>query len=287
MTSFESSKFARNEKHTIETPSYWQGNPSFKSPKDFFEFQFKFAQLMAERRGISLTEAVMEYVPIIRKATHAIDEKGNELDLLEGVTEDTMLEFAWATSVARKKLLNTDPTPYFSEKDSRYGCHSYDYEEEAKTVRLHFFNTEAEEEWVDGKDVSTSPLSEEKIPRRKHELTQMFQEVRAKHPEANYVRGCSNLYNLEAYRRLYPPTFTVGDIDYHPKRWKMGLAIWGQFLGGKDKLPGEYGFKKELAEEFLRKVKEVPLDKLADALPMPPRTARGDIQDFYDFYGIT
>ena len=78
----------------------------------------------------------------------------------------------------------------------------------------------------------------------------------------------------------------MGDIDYNPELWKGQTDIWGQFLGGHEKAPGEYGFKQELAEEFLEKVKKVPLDRLADAVPMPPRTAHGSIQDFYDFYGI-
>ena len=162
----------------------------------------------------------------------------------------------------------------------------YRYDEATKTISPHFFNAEAEEEFVDGKDVSKGPLSKEKLDRRRAELADMFRDIKTKHPDAQQVRGKSNLYNLEAYRRLYPPAYEVGDIDYDPALWKGNTDIWGQFLGGKDKKPGEYGFKQELADEFLEKAKDVPLDRLADALPMPPRAAHGNIQDFYDLYGI-
>lgn len=286
MTSHEGTA-PKAKMESIETPEYWPSNPQLKSPKKYYELQFAFAKLMAERRNIPLMQAVKDYAPIVHGAIHEMDEERNTLEeLVPGVTKENILERAWESSQERRAKLNTEQTPYYSEKDLRFGCHSYDYNEDTKTVRVHFANLEAEDEWVDGKSVSTGPLSEGKLTRRKAELTQMFKDIQKRHPDAKYVRGCSNLYNLESYRRLYPPTYVVGDIDYDEKRWSRGMAIWGQFLGGNDKQKGEFGFKQKLAEEFLENAKHAPLDKLVDALPMPPRTAHGNIQDFYTFYGI-
>ena len=181
---------------------------------------------------------------------------------------------------------NGEPTPYHPEGGARFGCHYYDYDEATKAINVHFFNAEFEEEWVDDKDVSKGPLDREKLDRRKHELADMFRDIKQKHPDALYVQGRSSLYNLPSYRRLYPDTYEVGDVDYDPKLWSQGTTVWGQFLGGNGKEPGEYGFKQELAEEFMEKVKDAPTERLADALPNPPRTAKGDIKDFYEFYGI-
>jgi hypothetical protein len=271
----------------IETPEYWKDNPPFKSPKKYFELQFNFAKLMAERTGISLTEAVANYAPILRKATHVLGEDGKELESIEGLTDENIFDAGYAMAQERRKEAKGETTPYYDEKGLRFGCSSYDYDPATKTVGVHFFNAEAEEEWQDGKDVSKGPLSIDKLERRKQELTQMFRDIKARHPEAKYVHGRSNLYNLEPYRRLYPSTYKVSEeVDYDSELWKQGMGIWGQFLGGKDKVEGEYGFRQEVADEFLEKAKEVPLDRLADALPNPPRTADGDIQDFYDFYGI-
>lgn len=266
-----------------QTPEYWKNNKQFVYPKGLFDTQFEFAELMAERQDIPLLEAIKQYAPLLNAAIRTEDDKK---ELLPGITDKNVLEAGYAEQLERRKKYETKGVPYRNEEDGRYGCSSYDYEEGAKTVRVHFFNGEADEEWEDDELISTGPLSEEKLERRRSELAQMFREIKEKHPDAEYVRGCSNLYNLKAYRNLYPDTFTVGEVDYQPKRWDRGLAIWGQFLGGKDKKPGEYGFKQKLADEFLEKAKSVPLDKLADALPMPPKTAHGNIQDFYDFYGI-
>ncbi len=266
-----------------QTPEYWKDNLQFVYPKGLFDTQFEFAKLMAERQDIPLLEAIKQYAPLLDAAIRTEDAKK---ELLPYITDENVLEAGYAEQLERRKSYEKKGVPYRNEKEGRYGCSSYDYEKDTKTVRVHFFNGEADEEWENGELVSTGPLSDDKLERRRSELTQMFREVKEKHPDAEYVRGCSNLYNLEAYTRLYPDTFKVGEVDYQSKRWDRGLAIWGQFLGGKDKKPGEYGFKQKLADEFLEKAKDVSLDRLADALPMPPRNAHGNIQDFYDFYGI-
>lgn len=279
-------------KPKVETPEYWKENVPFKSPRAYFELQYEFAKIMAERRGITLTEAVQEYAPIVQNTTHYHDDDWNVTGPIEDLTEENMVEKGWAMSLVRHDKSDNAPAEYHPE-GSRFGCHYYTYDEDAKTIWVHFFNAEFEEEWVDGKDVSKGPLAAEKTARRKRELTDMFRDIKARYPEAKYVRGASNLYSLRSpsgtypYRRLYPDTYRVGDVIYNPKLWRQGTTIWGQFLGGNDKVPGEYGFKKDLADAFLQRVREVPLDRLADALPNPPRSAEGDIQDFYDFYGIT
>lgn len=272
----------------VETPEYWKENLPFKSPRKLYELEFEFAKMMAERTGTPLVEVVDAYAPVVRNHIHTFNEEGDwEITgLEEGVTNENMLEHAWQRSLERHIERNSEPTAYHPEGGSRFGCHYYTYEEDTHTVYVHFFNAEFEEEWVDGKDVSKGPLAQEKKDRRIHELTDMFRDIKKKHPDATQVKGRSSLYNLDAYRRLYPPSYEVGEVDYDPKLWGQGTTVWGQFLGGNEKKPGEYGYKEELAAQFLDKAKDVPLDKLADALPMPPRKVHGNIEDFYRFYGV-
>lgn len=268
----------------IAAPEYWKDNVQFVYPKGLFETQYKFARIMAERQNIPLVEAVQTYAPLLNKAIRTEDE---QKELLPNLTDENLLDVGYATVLERRRSYDKKGLEYHDEKEGRFGCFYYRYDEATKTVSPHFFNAEAEDEWEDGKPVSRGPLSKEKIERRKAELADMFRDIKAKHPDARYVRGRSNLYNLEAYRRLFPSTYEVSEeIDYSPELWAGNTDIWGQFLGGDQKEKGEYGFKQELADEFLEKAKEVPLDKLADAVPMPPRTACGEIQDFYDFYGV-
>jgi hypothetical protein len=268
----------------VETPEYWKDNTQFVYPKGLFETQYKFAKIMAERQDIPLTEAIKNYAPLLNKAIRTEDE---DKVLLPGLTDENILDVGYSEVLERRKDYEKQGLKYNDDKEGRFGCSYYRYDEASKTIAPHFFNAEAEDEWEDDKLVSKGPLSKEKLERRKAELTDMFRDIKEKHPDAKYVRGRSNLYNLEAYRRLYPPTYEVSEeIDYSPELWEGNTDIWGQFLGGSEKVKGEYGFKQELADEFLEKAKDVPFDKLADAVPMPPRTAFGNIQDFYDFYGL-
>lgn len=283
---------AQEKPPKLETPEYWKENLPFKSPKKYYEAQFEFAKMMAERTGMPLVEAVDAYAPVMKNHIHTFDKDWNITGVEEGITDENMLERAWEKSLERHIERNSEPTEYHPEGGSRFGCHYYDYDEATKTIKVHFFNAEFEEEWEDGKDVSTGPLAKDKIERRRRELTDMFRDIKARHPDAKHVLGGSTLYSLKSpsgtypYRRLYPETYEVGEVIYDPKLWSQGTTIWGQFLGGNDKNRGEYGFKDELVKEFMEKAKDTPVEKLADALPNPPRIAEGDIEDFYKFYGI-
>lgn len=272
----------------IETPDYWQENTPFKSPRKYYELQFEFAKLVTKKVGVTLVEAVDAYAPVVRNHIHTFDENWNITGLENGITDENMLEKAWDQSLVRHVERNSEPTPYHSEGGSRFGCHYYDYDETTKTINIHFFNAEFEEEWVDGRDVSTGPLDKEKIERRKHELTEMFNDIKSRYPEAQKVRCQTSLNNLESYLRLFPESYreSVGEIDYDPKLWSQGTTVWGQFLGGNEKVKGEYGFKEELATPFLEKARNLPVERLPEALPNPVRTAEANIQDFYNFYGI-
>ncbi len=273
----------------VETPEYWEGNKPFKSPRKYYEAQFELAKMMAERTGMSLVDAVDLYAPVIKNHIHTFNEESDwEITgLEEGVTDENMLEHAWERSLVRHIERNSEPTEYHPE-GSRFGCHYYDYDEASKTINIHFFNAEFEEEWVDGADVSKGPLDRVKIERRLHELADMFRDIKARYPDAEKVRCQTTLNNLESYLRLFPESYrdSVGGIDYDPKLWGQGTTVWGQFVGGNNKKKGEYGFKEELVASFLEKAKHVPIDKLPEALPNPVRTGEAPIEDFYDLYRV-
>jgi len=280
---------SRVESSKIKTPEYWKENCEFKSPRKYYDVQFEFAKIVAERTGMTLVEAVDKYAPVVRNHIHTFDDEWEITGMAEGVTDENMLEKAWEKSIEMHKVRNSVPTPYHKEGGSRFGCHYYNVNEtDPKVIDIHFFNAEFEEEWVNGKDVSKGPLDSSKRKRREHELTEMFRDIKARHPDAERVRCQSSLNNLESFYRLYPKSYeeSIGDPDYDPKLWGKGTTVWGQFLGGNEKAPGEYGFKEELVAPFLEKAREVSLERLVDALPNPPRTAEADIQDFYDMYGI-
>ena len=117
-----------------------------------------------------------------------------------------------------------------------FGCFSYAVWTGGR-ARLHFRPA----------DPLGRPLSRERAEIRRAELGEMFRHLRDEHPALHTVVGGSWLYNIDAYRRLFPPeylaTAKTGDAEY------QFLAQWGQFLDchGHLKAPVAQAFLYRLA----------------------------------------
>jgi hypothetical protein len=90
---------------------------------------------------------------------------------------------------------------------------------EDRTARVHFLAERRPEE---------QPLADALLPERRRELRDLVIRARAEHPEAEWLRGRSWLYGLEAYRRIFPPVFLAGLAVEAPDL--QFLAVWGQLL---------------------------------------------------------
>jgi hypothetical protein len=78
-----------------------------------------------------------------------------------------------------------------------FGCFSYAITTPS-TIRLHFLNADAD---------GHSPLGVARFERRRSELTALFAHLKRTTSEDVTVVGVSWLYNLEAYRRLFPASY--------------------------------------------------------------------------------
>ena len=152
-----------------------------------------------------------------------------------------------------------------------FGCFRYsfiEYEEGNGVVKLHFLNNCTSKE---------GPLALSQRGKRLQELKDLFEDVKENHPNAKYVQGGSWLYNLESYRRLFPKEYfkNIESISPKPQR----LVIWGQFINS------EWGVKKDMAEEFLSRLKKAKTEKdLENVFELKEMFPKGDIKYFYDFY---
>lgn len=87
------------------------------------------------------------------------------------------------------------------------------------------------------------------------------------------------MYNLAAYRRLFPPEY-VGAADPVAPDFQY-MSLWGQFLDrhGEARL-GPTG-------SFLARITAATtVDALACSFPMPVRAPRCPITHFYAFYEL-
>lgn len=111
------------------------------------------------------------------------------------------------------------------------------------------------------------------------ELTDMFRHIKAHLPEVETVVGGSWLYNIDAYRRLFPTRFleTARTQPSEPGFW----ATWGQFLRGNGQLD------EEKAESFLNCLEQqTTLDGCLCCFPLAILRLESPISVFYKYYGI-
>ncbi len=152
-----------------------------------------------------------------------------------------------------------------------YGSFSYHNEPAARTIRFHFFGD---------RDASgLGPLSKEREQARRNELAAMFADIRRAVPGAEAVRGRSWLYNVPAYRRLFPPEYVQSATPVQPELQFMSL--WGQFLDRSWEL------QPEPATIFRERATAAStLDAVLTSFPLSVVAPRCHVDHFYAFYGI-
>lgn len=107
----------------------------------------------------------------------------------------------------------------------------------------------------------------------------MFTVAHEEWPNAQLVIGRSWLYNLAAYRRLFPPMFGESATPIEPEL--QYRALWGQFLLSDGSL------HQARADDFRARL--APLNdstRCADCFPFQVLHAHAPSADFYDFYGV-
>lgn len=178
----------------------------------FFDVQLRFANSITRVSLFSFEEAIFRFTNIYLQFLDRSFDPAHSVwqTYLEGLrlASDQAL---WTYTFYERRRQSVSSSPY--------GCFQYTYLANEHTIRLHFTNADAS---------GYGPLGRDRMPARLQELKALFTEIKQRYADAQYVRGVSWLYNLEAYKRLFPPQYTSsmkiidGEFQY--------LALWGQFL---------------------------------------------------------
>jgi hypothetical protein len=255
---------------TAKTPEYWQSRQALPWSRDYVGFQVAVARELSRISGRPVAEIGHDYTTLLNPYVRPDLQTYADVD---SMSDEEITELIYQGEV---QLAQTQPPIPYHEY-TRFGCFSYHAhagEERKGRVDIHFSNAEFDE---------TGPLNSDKIDRRLHELRDVFTELHKNWPQAEYVRGDSWLYNLEAYRRLFPESYTANpEIDTSDVSIVTGRT-WGQFAD--DKL----GLKKELADTFLANIRELTVVTPAtvrEAMPYQALIVKAPIADFYKKYGI-
>jgi hypothetical protein len=228
-------------------------NPDAANPEtycaEFFDLQLGFAAKVAELSGQPLTETVGSHTNIyVRLAMGPQLDRKNpawiEYISALAVVPDPA---AWTHEVhLRRAHLPAGPT-----RAGSAGLFSYAVLGPGR-VRLHFHA---------GREVAESPLSRASEHLRKRELASLLSQVASLGPETQVV-GASWLYNLDAYRRLFPKPYLdcLRPISHPYQR----MPLWGQFLH-RDRT-----VRKEAAQALRSQLSHVTSQvELSSCFPLP------------------
>jgi hypothetical protein len=229
--------------------------------KAFFDLQLDFVAAVAALSGRPLASVLMDYTNLYIRLGLGRDFDSAHPTWQEYVgglpAANDRREWTYRFYLARADAV-AGPTVVATS-----GCFAYSRLSDER-IRLHFQNVE-----TDGH----SPLAADRVGRRQAELAALFESV----PAPVRVIGASWLYNLEAYRRLFPPSY-LATAHVLTGRFRH-MPLWGQFLDRQGSV------RAAPAGQLLdRLARQSSLDGLDHCFPLPVLSVEAPVQDFQGFY---
>lgn len=231
------------------------------------DLQVEFAQVVAERTGLPLARALLDYTNLyvrfgLGRAFDAEHPLWREYaDGLASVADAR----TWTHDFHARRAASVEPPGLVAT----FGCFSY-ADLDGERIRLHFHDVE-----TDG----GSPLAKDRQDARRAELAALFAHVRRTRSGPRRVIGRSWLYNLEAYRRLFPSPYLAGARPL-PDAFRY-MPLWGQFLtrGG--------GLREAAAQELrARLARWSGGGDLAACFPLQALAVEAPVAEFYRFHQV-
>ena len=234
---------------------------SIELSPDFFNLQLRFARRVTQVGSYTFEEAILNFTNIYLQCL------GRSFDAAHP---------AWQAYLEGLRRAPDSAVWTYAFYESQRGaasppsgrCFQHTYLPDEQVIRLHFTN---------GDTSGYGPLSQQRRRARIRELKALFAETKQRQPDARVVRGCSWLYNLDAYRRLFPTQYTVA-MEVAGDEFQF-LSLWGQFLQRNGRV------REKVADSFLSACqKQRTLDDLLACFPFHVLATSCPITVFYEYY---
>lgn len=232
----------------------------------FFDLQLHLADAIVRISKLSFEEALLNFTNLYLQFIDRSFDPAHPVwqAYLSGLRQTLQpLERAmWTCTFYLQRTKSLAPSPY--------GCFRYSYLAEENTIRYHFANVDTS---------GSGPLSKERRAVRLQELTSMFAEIKHQYGDTPIVRGNSWLYNINAYKRLFPARYTY-NMQVVADEFQY-MSLWGQFLRRDGHI------HEPLATALLSRLQKLErLEDLAHCFPYQVLSPRCSITAFYEFYGL-
>ncbi|MCE9541070.1 hypothetical protein K8R03_00750 [Candidatus Kaiserbacteria bacterium] len=245
------------------------------------ELRLRFANAVSRVKGISFTEALKEYTDFYKRVTgewprnwpeeteEARKKWDSFVEPVVSASSQEEVETVFMSAYVRTMRQSTDHT------NESFWPFRYDPPTDG-VLSLHFGSMAMTPDQQLGQP---GVLSKERFEEQRAKLKALFSEVKEKYPDVREVRGGSWLYNREAYRRLFPASYTATHTVRRNGKFQGG-GTWGQFR------TKDGGVNKESRDTFIQNLTHLNPDALDDAFPLQTWLVQAPIEDFYKEYGI-
>jgi hypothetical protein len=235
--------------------------------KGFFDLQLQFAEKVTALSGLPLACALLDYTNLYIRfgLGHGFDRAHPTwCEYLAGVQDShDCREWTYRFYLTRPEAVAPPAIV------ATFGCFSYARSRDDR-IRLHFQNAD-----TDGH----SSLGTEHLDQRLADLAALFEHVKRTQRHPLRVVGASWLYNLDAYRRLFPLSY-LATAHVMAHRFQH-MPLWGQFLDRHGEI------KESMRRPFLARLeRHASLDGLDQCFPFQVLTLEASVLEFYPFYGI-
>ncbi len=233
-------------------------------PDSFFQLQLDYAKRVSEVGGIPLEEALLQHTGFYK----LIGTSDWSFDRGSPQWREFAAQMNADPSIGTIKKFCIYGRMETVESDKKFGCFSYDFNEQTNNIHVHFMPS------IDG-----GSLSLRQKDQRWAELRQMFLSIKEKYPQAKGVVGFSWLYNISAYQRLFPKEY-FANMKVNTE-WYKSLALWGQFINS------DLTLKQGDVAKFLECIKDKhSVSELQECFSFHVCESVADIHHFYNFYQV-
>jgi hypothetical protein len=234
--------------------------------QSFFDLQLQFARKVTALSGLPFADALLRYTNLYVRFG-----LGRAFDPDHPAWRQYLAGLPGAADTAEwtYRFYLTRPEAEPPGIVQTCGCFSYARLGEDR-VRLHFRNAES---------AGGSALGSDRRSERLADLAALFAHLRRTADGPVRVVGASWLYNLDAYRRLFPDAY-LSTARVAARRFQH-MPLWGQFLDRHGKV------RESMARPFLDRLeRHSSLDTLERCFPLQVLTLEAPAPVFYEFYRI-
>lgn len=231
--------------------------------EDYFSLQLKFAEHYATAADMPFEIAIAHCTNLRRRLNLWGHAGVTRWDGFLAQVSCSANDHSAALSMCIE-LYETRPS---LEVKRSFGCFSYDAPDAAGALRIHFIPPE---------DMRASPLASASTGARVDELRALFSHVRRTERNVTSVRGVSWLYNLDAYKRLFPPSYAASVKALWFPVHLNGSSTWGQVLNWRQEV------KPAVRDALLARFATMKIEAPWEIFPHQALVATGEVDAFYE-----